>query len=493
MRRAGRIMGGILSFLLLIGMAAILCQEIVRRYQWEVLPEKLYFTETAESLENPDRGFYAIYGFQIRDESVRYAEELAERMKEDTDTVLAMIQINLQEYRFGELSNAALENIEDLFRALAGTGKRWIVRFLYDWNGENAQYEPQDIEIIKGHMRQVSGILNEYKDCIFTMQGLFIGNWGEMNGTAYSDQESLGELAEQLAAVTDEDIFLSVRMPAQWRKIAETADPEGHGVFSRRLGLFNDGMLGNVSDYGTYSDRTREEAGDFSAWTREEELAFQEQLCGKVPNGGEVIVDNPYNDFEAALADLKTMHITYLNKNYDKAVLEKWAETIVHTDDCFDGMDGLSYIERHLGYRLLISEAEISYTPGRDTVELELAFRNVGFAPLYRSCNMRIVMQKESGELLFEKELQAEELSGLTGGNGSAERAVLSIVLPLPENEGAYEVYLEVTDPRSGEDIILANVQKMQKNGKNRYLAGEFTVNKLNFAEIINKALSQNN
>lgn len=105
---------------------------------------------------------------------------------------------------------------------------------------------------------------------------------------------------------------------------------------------------------------------------------------------------------------------------------------------------------------------------------------------------MRIVMQKESGELLFEKELQAE-LSGLTGGNGSAERAELSIVLPLPENEGAYEVYLEVTDPLSGEDIILANVQKMQKNGKNRYLAGKFTVNKLNFAEIINKALSQNN
>ncbi len=492
MRRAGRVMGGILLCLLLIGLTGLFCRELTQRYQWEVQPGKLCFTETAEKLENPDRGFYAIYGFRIREESVDYAAELAERMKEDTDTVLAMIQINLQEYRFGELTDAALENIESLFCALAGTGKHWIVRFLYDWNGENAQYEPQDIEIIKGHMRQTAGILNEYKDCIFTMQGLFIGNWGEMNGTVYADQASLRQLAEQLAAVTDEDVFLSVRMPAQWRKIAETAEPDGHGVFSERLGLFNDGMLGSVSDYGTYGDRTRQEAGELSAWTREEELAFQERLCGKVPNGGEVIVDNPYNDFHAALADLKTMHVTYLNKNYDKAVLDKWAETTVQTDDCFDGMDGLTYIERHLGYRLLIAESKTSFTPGRDTVELEITFQNVGFAPLYRDCDMKIVMQEEGGEILFEKEFPAE-LSGLTGGNRSEEKAVLSIALPLPEKEGAYEVYLEVTDRRSGEDIILANVQTMQKNGKNRETVGKFTVNKLNFAEIINKALSQNN
>ncbi len=77
---------------------------------------------------------------------------------------------------------------------------------------------------------------------------------------------------------------------------------------------FNDGMLGSVSDYGTYSDNTRQDAGDFSAWTREEELAFQDVLCSSVPSGGEVIVDNPYNDLENAIADLKTMHVSYLNE-----------------------------------------------------------------------------------------------------------------------------------------------------------------------------------
>ena len=72
---------------------------------------------------------------------------------------------------------------------------------------------------------------------------------------------------------------------------------------------------------------------------------------------GEVIVDNPYNDLENAIADLKTMHVSYLNEDYDRNVLDKWAGTVVNTDDCYDGMDGWSYVERHLGYRLWIAGA----------------------------------------------------------------------------------------------------------------------------------------
>ena len=64
---------------------------------------------------------------------------------------------------------------------------------------------------------------------------------------------------------------------------------------------------------------------------------------------GEVIVDNPYNNLENAIADLKTMHVSYLNEDYDRNVLDKWAATVVNTDDCYDGMDGWSYVERHLG------------------------------------------------------------------------------------------------------------------------------------------------
>ena len=75
------------------------------------------------------------------------------------------------------------------------------------------------------------------------------------------------ELAARLADVSDASTFLSVRTPAQWRKITGEAAPDGwtENPLAKRLGLFNDGMLGSVSDYGTYSDNTRQDAGDFSA------------------------------------------------------------------------------------------------------------------------------------------------------------------------------------------------------------------------------------
>ena len=64
--------------------------------------------------------------------------------------------------------------------------------------------------------------------------------------------------------------------------------------------------------------------------------------------GGEVIVDNPYNDWETAMHDLAIMHISYLNEDYDRGVLEKWAAATVEEEGCYQGMDGLSYAERHL-------------------------------------------------------------------------------------------------------------------------------------------------
>ena len=144
---------------------------------------------------------------------------------------------------------------------MADSDKKWIVRFLYDWNGENEQYEPENLDIILQHMEQVGDVLREYHSCIYTLQGLFIGNWGEMNGTKYTDPDSMRELAARLADVSDASTFLSVRTPAKWRKITGEAAPDGwtENPLAKRLGLFNDGMLGSVSDYGTYTitpDRT---------------------------------------------------------------------------------------------------------------------------------------------------------------------------------------------------------------------------------------------
>lgn len=108
--------------------------------------------------------------------------------------------------------------------------------------------------------------------------------------------------------------FFSVRTPAQWRtivseyrdtKVPHCPQPIFLSSLASRLGLYNDGMLGSANDTGTYGDKAAANLNTNynDAWTREDELAFQmtSPLC---TNGGEVIIDNVYNDFDNAVKDL---------------------------------------------------------------------------------------------------------------------------------------------------------------------------------------------
>ncbi len=466
------------------------------RSHGNVTVEIQQFTESAKSLDNPSRGFYYMHGFRIGDEETDYREEIAKRFCRDEDTRLAMIEVNLQAYRDHPISSEGLENLERLFQALETVDKQFVVRVLYDWDGESEDYEPEELEVILEHMRQTGPVLRAHKDIIFTLQGLFIGNWGEMNGTDFANQEDIRVLAEQLYEATGGELFLSVRMPMQWRMAtglewppeqaaeSQTApagvEPEiekqegtesvgrasaSRGSLASRLGLYNDGMLGSWSDYGTYGDQSKLEHGYFTYWNREEELEFQEELCKSVPMGGEVIVDNPYNDFENALADMKRMHVTYLNKDFDKNVLDKWARHTVLEEGCFQGMDGLSYMERHLGYRLLIADAALQYEIEEDLLSVAVEMRNVGFAPLYRAVEARLYLVNcETGEV---RSCEAvHELESLSGGNDAERLATVGLEFSLAgETAGRYELYLDIADEVSGERILLANEQEPEKYG----------------------------
>lgn len=427
------------------------------------------FTESSRYLSNPNRGFYYIYGFVIADENAEWEETVAERFQDDTGTNLTMIQINLCNYRDKELTEQGLDSIRSLFQALRGTGKQLIVRFLYDWSGENAETEPEDISVILRHIEQTGPLVAENKDIIFTLQGLFTGNWGEMNGTRYSTAEDWHTLYETLRTATGDSVYLAVRMPMQWRNATGFAEIPEAFEDGCRLGLFNDGILGNYSDYGTYGEASRKEAGDFSCWNREEELAFQEELCGYVPNGGEVIVDNPYNDWKTAMHDLAVMHISYLNEDYDRRVLEKWAAATVEEEGCYQGMDGLSYAERHLGYRLLLKEVSGEYHFWKDILSLRIDLQNVGFAPILKETVPEvIVVCEDTGEC---REIPLDvDFTYLVGGREAERVETVSADVSLTGwQSGTCRVYLRLTDKDSGRQIYFANEQNPTEYG---YLLG---------------------
>lgn len=428
--------------------------------------EGCIFTESARELRNPGRGYYNIYLFEITDEEVNYSQLVDSLYQKDKDTSLTLIEINLQEYREREISKAGLINIDALFHALKRTDKQLIVRFLYDWAGQNELYEPESLELIKVHIGQLKKIINKHSDQIFILQGVLVGNWGEMNGTRYSSNAELRELVLCQAEALDSSIYLSVRMPSQWRGITRIKEPHRENLMedplAARLGLYNDGMLGNESDYGTYGTK---EAGGEGRLRREDELSFQNELCRYVPNGGEAINDNSYNDFKNAIRDLGIMHVTYLNKGHDEKVLEKWKNTKVTGGGCFHGMDGYTYIERHLGYRLLITGTDFYHSSFANRLAVSVNMKNVGFAPLYEETEAKLVFyNKEDKE--HPAYIMRGDLRGLVGGSDCGEELTLRADIPLKElQRSGYILYFYIVSQKTGEHILLANEQDEETFG----------------------------
>lgn len=324
-------------------------------------------------------------------------------------------------------------------------------------------------------MDQISTLVNQHRDSIYIMQGIFIGNWGEMHHSHFMDEASVKTLIQHLHDVIAPSIYLSVRTPAQWRMINERYDlPAKFPAFGSddslmgRLGLFNDGILGSESDLGTYGNTSRRDASSPSyQGTRQEELEFQNRLCNYVPNGGEVIYHNSLSDLESSVSALQTMHVSYLNADYDSRVLEKWRKTVWTGNDAYHGCDGYSYMQAHLGYRYLIRSCIIKKSGILSPcLKLTLTLENNGFSNTLKPFQTSITLKNTTTGTCSTIPLQAD-LRRLDSG----QKKSFTVRIPVKDLErGSYEIYFSVKDETSGQMIFLGNKNEITENG---YLLGQ--------------------
>lgn len=416
--------------------------------------ESSALSDSSAVLDNPYCGFYQIRGYTLSDTNTQSAVDWAKQQCKNNPYQLLLLEINLKNYSTSSLSGSALQQVDEILSTCKAEKKQVLLRFLYDWNGKARTTEPNSLSQIEEHMTQLSSTINTHKDCIYIIQGLFIGNYGEMNNSRFTDPSSVRELAEHLASVTDPNIYLSVRTPAQLRSILQSknalSDHEAYtGTLTSRLGLFNDGLLGSANDLGTYSDTPLTDSLDYEEkGTRQEELQFQELLCQYVPNGGEVTVDNPYNDIEQAVSDFSTMHISYLNADYDPEVLQKWKTTT------YQNQNGYQYMQLHLGYRYLLQQSTLQFhSLASDYAKLYLSIGNDGFSPAYRKFDTNITVTNRESDKSFtlETDIDNRRIAG-------SDTSVFCIDLDIRTWEsGTYDLSLNMTDPVTNLPIYFAH------------------------------------
>lgn len=433
------------------------------------------FSESCKMFQNPYCGFYHIIGYTLSDE-YKPSDSYAYEIKSYTES-LALLEINLKNYRTTEISEKGLAQLNDILTAWSEspTGTRLILRFLYDWDGVALATEPDSLQLILKHIEQVSRPINRYCNTVYIMQGVFIGNWGEMHHSKFSDIDSIKILINRLNELIVPSVYLSVRTPSLWRAINGLYNPpenlQSFGedyCLTARLGLFNDGILGSDSDLGTYGSTLKKDATSPGyQGTRNEELEFQNKLCQYVPNGGEVIYNNNLSRLETAVSALNKMHISYLNADYDSRILEKWKNSVWTGNDAFKGCDGYTYIKAHLGYRYVIDSCEIKRSGLiiKPDYTLNLTIKNAGFSNALIPFETSVMLINEKTGDYITVPFDAD-LRSLGGGN----KKTFTAKLPVNKlNRGDYLIYFSIKDKVSGQTIFLGNKNEIEKNG---YLLG---------------------
>lgn len=446
---------GILSLILVLFFTGMVGQITVLAAA--VKEQNLDYSDSLDTLSNPERGFYEPYTLHLKPEGsapVKRNDNLI-HLRVDLSAFSDNALLDKDNQVYGQsmpLTEDALSVLQETFEYIREKGHSVIVRTCYDpWYNGNSNYEP-DQDIIIGHLQQLGKIYTQYKDVIAYVELGTYGPWGEMHTSKCCTTDNVNDALNALLEATPEDIKIGVRTPnyiAGWLGIknnntefdvesdAFKAAVAAKGAVAYRVGMFNDGYLGSGSDLGTYSSISRTNG-----------VAWLNEFAQYTLYGGEVVADatgsgsviGPYNSINYISVEGFQTHTSYLNIRWNNNVIAAWKEQVYQKEgDEYDGQTGFKYIEDHLGYRLVLRDSQLTDAVPGGNLSLYLQIENVGFANIVNSKKASIILQNESGEIYEIACLGIDPNKIVSGQNNNLETAV-----SLPENItlGTWNAYL---------------------------------------------------
>jgi hypothetical protein len=308
-------------------------------------------------IPNPERGFYDQVDLVAGGD---FSFVRAEGM------TLAYAPVRLDAYRAAPLPMALLDSLTAGFADARTAGIKVILRFVYN----DAMGDPDaPLAQIQAHLAQLAPALAANADVIAVMQAGFIGAWGEWHDST----NGLDDPADRLAVLTAILGALPPKLSTQVRTPMFKNDAYGgplaaanafDGSPASRVGHHNDCFLASDDDAGTY-------AAPIDMWK-----AFVADEGRFTPVGGETCaLDAPRTDCPTALAELASLHWSFLNSLWEPNVIAAWA-----AQGCKD------QIAAELGYHIDLDSAsfESSVAPG-GVLHLTVQLTNVGDAAMFNA------------------------------------------------------------------------------------------------------------
>lgn len=419
--------------------------------------------EDIRELHNPARGWYQVYSFEAQKEI--NSEELQWYLEEQDTLVLVIIDIGI--YRNTNIDREGLENICEIIEFFINAEKDIILRIVYDNEGNGMENEPDSFPMVLEHMRQLGSIIQKYASSILVLQGLFIGSWGEMHHSQFLTEEKLYRLAAVWQEATRESCFLSVCRPVYWRLVTPEMEGRYPGKYLGKIGLFDDAMFASDTHLGTFGKEEEQETAWRKPWSVQDELVFEEWLGNYIPFGGEVVCpknlqqDQTANNPEQIINKMRQMHVTYLNQDYDKKLLEYWDNIPCPKGEVWQQQSCYKYIGSHLGYRFIVRQVKMIPSSKKEkkqqdvedqTVRLEIQIENSGFANLYQEAEVWLVAKREGEEEVLHIAVPCDARKWKSGSI-----SVIEAVMLRENIVGCSKVYLEMNRKWDEKRIYFAN------------------------------------
>ena len=157
-----------------------------------------------------------------------------------------------------------------------------------------------------------------------------------------------------------------------------------------------------------------------------------------LPYGGESNKVSIMINLEVCLPEIFLLRLSYLNGGYNESVINKWKSLeyndTLGSDILYYGMSGYDYIERHLGYRLLIKSISVNYEKYSE-YEMKIKLRNVGFGNMLKTKKIDVIYT----------DMKDKEISRSNVGKYKGELSIeINDQLLSEDYDSDYKVYLSI-------------------------------------------------
>ncbi|MEQ8471966.1 MAG: DUF4832 domain-containing protein [Marinoscillum sp.] len=436
----------------------------------------IIYEPSTEDFVNPDRGFYKY----SQTNSGNYNPLSLNTLKAYRNGVnyggsLMPVSLVFRYFVLGDfvdspISEEYLDNVRADFEIAREAGVKLIPRFTYTVSANSGDcsegficppYGDASKEVVLGHIGQLGPIMSENADVLLALQMGFIGTWGENYYTDHfgdaSSNAGIHKLLDEnwadridvlnaLIAALPDEVMVQVRYPQMKQRAIygieapTTSDPLSvseafSGSAKSRIGFHNDCLFASGDDFGTYRNYGNSSSSATTDITNLKPYFAEDSKYVVV--GGETCSDgySPQNDCSPvgmADTDLRYLHYTYLNADYNNEVNLDWVD-----GGCMDE------IKRNLGYRLVLDSAGLpDEVASGESLSVSIYISNIGYAAPVKSRPVYLVLRNSSADVKFEFDTDIRFwLSGVS--------LTQSFEIPESMASGSYEILLYLPDANS--------------------------------------------